>query len=155
MMVRMMFGAVLMLAATPAMATDWTAITLTDTKIGVSAVFADRDSLQALDGDLVRVQVAYVLEKDRGGVAAFVTEYDIDCKGNRYRRAWMRTYSAESKMLGEEATNDDWIQAEEGQTTGAINRFICQGTISQPGTPGLGAALPIEYGRQQIRDNPK
>ena len=136
---RLLLGIVALLAATPAMATDFV---LAGRAGSAAQILADRDSIQRPEEGHVVVHMLYVLAEDRRGVAALDMTNEYDCTNRRYRRLRIGGIDAQGKSLGPDEKNLEWRDAVDGDTSGGILDFICTGEVSGKDATSLGGSLP-------------
>ena len=146
---RALLGAVAFLAATPALAADWTFASMDQDHL--TAVFFDRESLEKSPGNVVRIWGFFVFSEDEEGVAAISAHQEYDCPARRFRRLYLVGYRADSTVAAEGRLVTEWKPVRPNTLDQASLDFVCSGRLQEEGLTTLGNTLPLDYGRELLR----
>ncbi len=148
---RLDFAAALLLAATPAGATDWRFVYTGDGED--SATFVDLDSIAPRDAAVRRVST-YAVERDDApdGTAATLIDLDVDCDRRRLKIVRMVRYDDQEAELDDVHLTRPWVGDFEAESQGAaMIDYVCSNGASDPEVESWGDTYPFREMREQLR----
>jgi hypothetical protein len=154
-MYRAVFAFSLLMAASPACATDWRFVYTGEEE--ESATFVDLDSINPRDGTIRQVTTYTVLrETDSDGDAASMIEQKVDCDGRRLSITRIISYDRRERETGDYSGTRPWIGDFPADTQGAMMvDYVCSNGASDPAVESWGAERPFKEMRRQLRARKK
>lgn len=135
--------------ATPAMATNWYLVGISDSR--TTASFVDKDSIADMGENMRRARTYQVFsETASDGSAAYNPYLEFDCIQPRYRFVSIKSIDINGKVFRDDEGSGKWRPIDKGSLDEAQQTFVCSNGARPASAVSYGAGPLIERGRAKL-----
>jgi hypothetical protein len=145
-MLRLAGAMILLTAAIPAHATNWTFVDSADTYENIT--FIDKDGIRTDASGITVATMFSVFATDTDGASAYRFNIEVNCTTQKSRLVTGQMYDTARAAQGEEAMQGEWETVDPGSQGATITKFVCSKGAAYPNAPSSGAALPFDKGKE-------
>lgn len=139
-----------LVAASPAAARNWYALSISDKRD--SAVFLDRDSIAEAAGSMMRSNTfTYFIDGKPGGATAYQTTLEFDCKESRYRILTLTVFDVAMRVTSDGPASGQWRDVPDESQVATLRRYTCSRGTDPGNVESVGAELPYAAAKALLR----
>ncbi|MGN6819625.1 MAG: surface-adhesin E family protein [Sphingomonas sp.] len=135
--------------ATPALATDWYLVGISDNH--TTASFVDKDSIADMGENMRRARTYQVFsETASDGSAAYNPYLEFDCVEPRYRFVSIKSVDINGNAFRDDEGSGKWRAIDKGSLDEAQQTFVCSNGARPANAVSYGAGPLIQRGRAKL-----